>query len=128
MVNNNWRGLVLDSSRRKVHAISRDTISLLHDLQSVCAVVTAENIDQLMLDRGFEGDIGLLHIDIDGNDYWVWRGLTAVRPESPSSNTTAYSGGGARFTVPYDPSSAERTLRPICISAHPCRAVRPGPI
>ncbi|ETZ96769.1 hypothetical protein I545_6888 [Mycobacterium kansasii 662] len=26
LVNNNWRGLVLDSSRRKVHAISRDTI------------------------------------------------------------------------------------------------------
>ncbi|AGZ52993.1 FkbM family methyltransferase [Mycobacterium kansasii] len=103
LVNNNWRGLVLDSSRRKVHAISRDTISLLHDLQSVCAVVTAENIDQLMLDRGFEGDIGLLHIDIDGNDYWVWRGLTAVRPGIAIIEYNSVFGVERAITVPYDP-------------------------
>jgi hypothetical protein len=103
LVNDNWRGLVMDSSSRYVDVIRRDAISWRHDLQSKCAFVTAENIDQLLLDHGFEGDIGLLHIDIDGNDYWVWRGLTAVRPAIAIIEYNSVFGAERAITIPYDP-------------------------
>jgi hypothetical protein len=103
LVNDNWRGLVMDGSSRNVEAIRRDPISWRHDLQSACAFVTAENIDRLLLDHGFQGDIGLLHIDIDGNDYWVWRSLTAVRPAIAIVEYNSVFGPEREITVPYDP-------------------------
>ena len=103
LVNDNWRGLVMDGSSRNIDAIRRDAISWRHDLQSKCAFVTAENIDQLLLEHGFEGDIGLLHIDIDGNDYWVWRALTAVRPAIAIVEYNSVFGAERAITIPYDP-------------------------
>ena len=106
LLNDNWRGLVMDSSSRNIDAIRRDQISWRHDLQSKQAFVTAENIDQLLLDHGFEGDIGLLHIDIDGNDYWVWRALTAVRPAIAIIEYNSVFGAERAITVLYDPKFA----------------------
>ncbi|ORB72157.1 NADH dehydrogenase [Mycobacterium scrofulaceum] len=103
LLNNNWRGLVMDSSDRYIKAIGRDQISWRHDLQSVCSFITAENIDELLLTHGFEGDIGLLHIDIDGNDYWVWRGVTAVRPAIAIIEYNSVFGAERSITIPYDP-------------------------
>lgn len=103
LVNDNWRGLVMDGSSRNVDAIKRDPISWRHDLQSACAFVTVENIDQLLRQHGFEGDIGLLHIDIDGNDYWVWRAVTAARPAIAIIEYNSVFGADRAITVPYDP-------------------------
>ncbi|ETZ96766.1 methyltransferase FkbM domain protein [Mycobacterium kansasii 662] len=91
--------------------------------------MTAENIDQLMLDRGFEGDIGLLHIDIDGNDYWVWRGLTAVRPGIAIIEYNSVFGVEARDHGPVRPQVQQSgTLRQSVFRHIPAGAVRPGPI
>lgn len=104
LVNNNWRGLVMDSSNRNVEAITRDPISWRHDLQTVCSFVTAENIDRLLLEHRFEGNIGLLHIDIDGNDYWVWKSLTVTRPAIAIIEYNSVFGVDRAITVPYDPA------------------------
>lgn len=108
LMNDNWSGLVMDSSSRYVKAIRRDPVSGIHDLQSECAIVTAENINQLLLDHGFEGDIGLLHIDIDGNDYWVWQAITAVRPAIAIMEYNSVFGAQRAITIPYDPKFMRR--------------------
>ncbi|MDX6504515.1 MAG: hypothetical protein QOE29_1640, partial [Gaiellaceae bacterium] len=46
----------------------------------VQSFVTREAIDDLVRGAGFEGEIDLLSIDIDGNDYWIWEALTVVSP------------------------------------------------
>ena len=35
------------------------------------ATVKRGNTNQIIRDAGFEGEIDLLSIDIDGNDYWI---------------------------------------------------------
>ena len=37
-------------------------------------------MNALVSDNGFTGPIDLLSLDIDGNDYWVWRALDCVSP------------------------------------------------
>lgn len=44
------------------------------------AWVTRDTIDELIVGAGFEGEIDLLSIDLDGVDYWIWQALQAVRP------------------------------------------------
>src|SRR5207247_8322866 len=50
------------------------------DVKVLHCNVTAENINSTLLQNGLRGDIDLLSIDIDGNDYWVWKAIDAIAP------------------------------------------------
>jgi hypothetical protein len=97
----NWRGLVIDGSADNVLAIKRQDISWRHDLTTKCAFIDCGNINSLMTDAGFQGEIGLLSIDIDGNDYWVWKAIDTVNPVIVLSEYNAVLGDLHELTVPY---------------------------
>ena len=42
-----------------------------HHIDAVTAFIDRDNINRLIRGAGIEGDIGLLSVDIDGNDFWV---------------------------------------------------------
>jgi len=67
------------------------------------AMITAENINQLITEGGLSDDIGLLSVDIDGNDYWVWKAIDCVRPEVVVIETHN-EFGLHDIIVPYDPN------------------------
>ena len=73
LMNNNWSGFIMDGSRETVDKIIKQPYFWKYDLQAIQAFVTKKNINELIGQTGWQvGDIGLLSIDIDGNDYWVW--------------------------------------------------------
>src|SRR5258708_1454447 len=80
LVNNNWRGLILDQNPTLAENLRKDSIFWRHDLTAVSSFISAENIDRLIEGAGFSGDVGLLSIDVDGNDYWVWRAIIVLYP------------------------------------------------
>jgi hypothetical protein len=45
----------------------------------VQSFVKTSNVDATLRSAGFEGEIDVLSIDIDGNDYWIWEAISAVR-------------------------------------------------
>lgn len=99
----NWTGLVIDSSAPNVRRIRSDPISQMYDLRTVHATVTAENINAIISGAGISGDIGLLSMDIDGNDYWVWRAIEVVSPRVVVCEYNSLFGNEHALTVPYDP-------------------------
>lgn len=103
LVNNNWKGLVIDSSSSYISYIRQDSIYWQHELTAVAEFITAENINTTITANGFAGELGLLSIDIDGNDYWIWRALDAVRPNIVVSEYNSVLGNTRAVTVPYDP-------------------------
>jgi hypothetical protein len=42
--------------------------------------ITPDNINDLLTDHGFAGEIGVLSIDVDGNDYWIWNAIIVSNP------------------------------------------------
>jgi len=46
----------------------------------VRAFVKASTVNPILRASGFEGEIDVLSIDIDGNDYWIWAAIEVVRP------------------------------------------------
>jgi hypothetical protein len=78
--NRNWRGLIMDGHPAVVRAVRRDNLAWRYDLTARSAFITRENINDLIASTGFGGEIGLLSIDLDGNDYWVWEALNVVHP------------------------------------------------
>lgn len=97
----NWRGLVMDGSEANVASIKQQEVSWRHDLTAKCAFIDCGNINHLMTESGFQGDIGLLSIDIDGNDYWVWKAIDAVSPVIVVCEYNAVLGNLHELTVPY---------------------------
>jgi len=119
LLNNNWRGLVLDGAEKNVAQIRQDRIYWQHDLTAQAAFVTAENINELLKTNGFEGEIGLLHIDIDGNDYWVWKEISVVSPVLVIMEYNSVFGPDEAWTVPYDPQFFRTNYHPsnLCYGA-----------
>lgn len=100
----NWSGLVLDGSPSNIALIRTDPIYWRHNLKAETAFITRENINGLLTGHGVTGDIGMLSVDIDGNDYWVWEAITAVAPQIVIAEYNALFGATAPVSVPYDPS------------------------
>lgn len=98
---NNWGGLLLEADAAQVAAIRSDRIYWAVNLKAVAAFVTRENINSLLSEQGLGGDIGLLSIDVDGNDYWLWEAVTVVNPRIVVCEYNSFLGGERPLAVPY---------------------------
>ncbi len=103
LINDNWTGLVIDGSEMNVAKIKKDEIYWKHDLIAKSAFITSDNINQLIEEEGIKGQIGLLHIDIDGNDYWVWKALEVVHPIIMIVEYNSIFGYERAITISYKP-------------------------
>jgi hypothetical protein len=100
--NRNWRGLIMDGGPAVVAAVKSDNLAWRYDLTARSAFITRENINELISGTGFGGEIGLLSIDVDGNDYWIWEALHAVRPIICTCEYNAIFGDVHPICTPYD--------------------------
>jgi hypothetical protein len=101
LVNDNWRGLIIDPGRRHVDFIAKGDYAWRWDIQALSALVTAENVNPLVASAGIGGDIGLLSIDVDGVDYWILEALTVVSPRILIVEYNSLFGPDHAVTVPY---------------------------
>jgi len=101
LMNNNWTGLVFDGSKKNIDFVRSDNIYWKYDLIAEQAFITRENINFLIKKAGFIGEIGLLHIDIDGNDYWVWESIEVIKPDIVIIEYNSVFGIDRAITIPY---------------------------
>lgn len=104
LTNNNWAGLVIDGSVENIQYIKNDSLYWKHNLKADCAFIDRENINSVIRRNGISGDIGLLSVDIDGNDYWVWDAIDAVNPRIVICEYNSLWGREAAVTIPYSPT------------------------
>ncbi|MCV0371353.1 hypothetical protein [Filomicrobium sp.] len=102
--NRGWRGLVLDGNSAHMDYVRSEAIHWKHDLVAESAFITAENINDLITRNGFAGELGILSVDIDGNDYWVLKAIASVNPAILIAEINGVLGDHHSITVPYDPS------------------------
>jgi hypothetical protein len=109
LINNQWAGLVIDGSSENIDYIRRDSIYWATNIKAEHAFITKDNINELLSRNGIEGDIGLLSVDIDGNDYWVWQAIDTISPRILICEYNSQFGPSAEVTTPYDPAFARDT-------------------
>ncbi|CAN5337310.1 hypothetical protein BH11BAC5_BH11BAC5_30040 [soil metagenome] len=97
--NNNWSGLILDGSKELVSTIMKQQFYWKHDLTAVNAFINAENINDLL--SGSPSQPGLLHIDIDGNDYWIWKAIKKIEADIVIMEYNSVFGSERAITIPY---------------------------
>jgi hypothetical protein len=104
LVHDNWRGLVMDGGKAHSEFLRASGLAWRHQIDAKRAWVDRDNVNDLIRDAGIEGDIGLLSIDIDGNDYWVFEAIDVVSPRILVLEYNSVFGPEAAVTVPYDPT------------------------
>jgi hypothetical protein len=104
LLNDDWRGLVIDGNSENIRLVCNDPKTYArHDLIAKCDFITRENVNRLFTDAGFIGEIGLLSVDVDGNDYWLWEAIDCVSPAIVVCEYNSVFGSDAEVSVPYDP-------------------------
>jgi hypothetical protein len=103
LFNDNWSGLVMDGSRDHVQFITQDVIRWRNELNAVCAFIDRDNINRLISENGYSGEIGILSVDVDGNDYWIWDAINVVDPIIVIAEYNSTLGWKKPITIPYDP-------------------------
>jgi len=97
----NWHGLIMDGSSEHISSIKQQEIYWRYDFLAKQAFIDKDNINALIEESGISGDIGLLSIDIDGNDYWVWEAIDIISPFIVVCEYNAVFGDLHSISVPY---------------------------
>ncbi len=105
LMHKGWSGLYIEGDAEKFKTLQRNMKSF-PSIKTMCRFIMCEgpnSLDAILGDAHIPPDFDLLSIDIDGNDYWVWKSLVKYRPKlvviEYNSNFTAEE----KKTVPYNP-------------------------
>lgn len=102
-LNNFWAGLIIDGSKRNIEFIKNDPIYWRCRIDACNAFITAENINQILISNKVPKNIGLLSIDVDGNDYWILKAITDISADILVVEYNSFFGVDRQLTIPYNP-------------------------
>jgi hypothetical protein len=95
-----WTGLMVDGSPARAKKLVRRFGQF--GVRALGSWITVDNVNQLVTESGLSGEIDLLSLDIDGNDFWVWRQLDACSPRIVILEFNPAFGPERAVTVQYD--------------------------
>jgi len=101
MMNNDWSGLVMDGSESNVAQIINSEYFWKYELSAKAVWIDTDNINSLLSSSQLGKEVGILHIDLDGNDYWIWKEIKAITPIIVILEYNSVFGIDRAITVPY---------------------------
>lgn len=115
LINNLWRGLVIDGCQQNIEFIRNQDYFWRHDLIARHAWIDRDNINSLIAESSLDGDLGVLSIDLDGNDYWVWERIHVVQPIIVVIEWNSAFGKDEAVSIPYDPAFQRERAHHSCV-------------
>lgn len=103
MMHNNWRGFVMDGSTKNMNLLQAQRWFWQYDLRCKDVFIDKDNINFLLKESGFK-NLGLLHIDIDGNDYHILEtiDMSWLNPSIIIMEYNSIFGNERAITTTYD--------------------------
>ena len=103
LMNHDWNGFAIDGSTKNIKTLKDSYYFWKHDLQALAAFVDKDNINELLEKSKFQRDLGILSIDIDGNDFHVLSNINSFDPRIIICEFNPIFGKVKKVTIPYDP-------------------------
>jgi len=103
---NGWNGYWLEGNPKSVAAIQDKFSGPIgsRQLKVQQGFITAENVEAILRENGVPIEFDMLSIDIDGNDYWVWKAIEQFNPRVVVIEYNALFRGNMRWVMKYNPS------------------------
>jgi len=105
IINHGWNGLLVDGNKTLVKQgqifYQTNPHTYVNPPKFVHTWITRDNINRVIGDNGFEGEIELLSIDMDGVDYWIWEAIRVIEPQVVVVEYQDIIGPEKALTIPY---------------------------
>jgi hypothetical protein len=104
LLHKDWKGLWIDGSPQHTATINHlfSKAVAKKQLTVLTSFITAENIESLFAQGGVPEEFDLLSIDIDRNDYYIWKAITHYKPRVVVIEYNSIFLPGDEFVVEYD--------------------------
>ena len=96
-----WRGLFMEAQEDMYGMLERKYAGQLA-VQTKMAQVTPENVEELFRQAGVPTELDVLSIDVDGQDYWIWRAIASFRPRVVLIEYNSALDPRRRLVQPYE--------------------------
>jgi hypothetical protein len=106
LLHKGWKGLWIEGNKKCIKQIKKLFVEPLKKSQLTILneFITRENINELIGgEGGVKGEIDLLSIDIDGNDFWVWEGINCIDSRVVVIEYNPKFPPPHEWVMPYDP-------------------------
>lgn len=124
ILNHGWHGLLLDGDRNLIEQaqdfFQKNKSTWLFPPVCKSSWITKENVNSIISDEGFKGEVDLLSLDIDGNDYWIWKEINSISPRVLICEISNICPDNLAITIPYkedfcytDPSNYHEEFRSV---------------
>lgn len=117
-----WTGLFIDANSQAIergrYFYKKNGNKKVQAPTFLESMITRENINELITKGGLSGEIGMMSVDIDGNDYWVWEAITVIQPQVVIIETHN-EFGLHDIVVPYDANYIYPGKHPVYHGASP---------
>lgn len=104
LVQKDWHGVYIEGDPEKAEVLHRN-MQAYPNVIPLCHFISLEDgdrIDEILAGTDLPREFDLLSIDIDGNDYWIWKSLTNYNPKIVVIEYNSNFGPHERKTIPYD--------------------------
>jgi hypothetical protein len=104
LMNDNWQGKIVNSGTKHIeflHSEKAGDFCYRFSIDPVSAFIDKKNVNAIITGFEIPKDIGLLSIDLDGIDYWIWQAITTISPRIVIVEYNSTLGADFAITVPY---------------------------
>lgn len=108
MMKDQWQGFVIDGSPANMQRLQKSYFFWQHQLNCTASFITKENVANLLDKSGFDRNLGILSVDIDGVDFHVLEALADWHPAILIVEYNDAFGWKRPVSVPYDPAFVRR--------------------
>jgi hypothetical protein len=100
-----WNALLIEADRIRFRALQKHAgrRSSVLAVRKLISCEPGHDLDSTLKKQAVPQDFDLLNVDIDGNDYWVWKGL-AARPKVVSIEYNSNFEPHERRMIDYEPT------------------------
>ena len=101
-----WSGYWLEGNPKSVAAIQDKFSGPIgnRQLKVQQGFITAENVEANLQENGVPIEFDMLSIDIDGNDYWIWKSIEQFKPRVVVIEYNSLFRSNVRWVMKYNPT------------------------
>lgn len=137
IINHGFKGYLFDGDEGNANAatkfFAKQRDCLLVKPAITTAWITRDNVNDLLLASGVSGEVDVLSLDIDGNDYHIWEAIEEIQPRICVFETHDIIPGNLSLTIPYsddffawDKPELEQEFRSVSLAAMAKLSTRKG--
>ena len=104
--NFDWKGIQIEGNKQfyldgKIK-LKRILGKKINNVKLLNSFITTKNVDQILKKNIKKEQIDLLSIDIDGNDFWIWKAINCINPRLVIIEYNSFFGPNLSATIKYN--------------------------